>query len=180
MNIRELITNESPSTQFVLIGLLAVALAAFLTRAMAFFHRKKAGVRPIYPSGWSAAQCRALERLRLLVGLAIIPLWGSFLFIAPSVAAKWSAGCNFNVIFIIFLLLISNAWVLFLIPRNWEKFGAMSRSFGITITFLVVWWGATFTATGWMFAKASASPTMHAISGVYAAQSLPSLARPAN
>ena len=133
MNIRELITNESPSTQFVLIGLLAVALAALLARAMAFFHRKKAGVRPIYPSGWSAAQCRALERLRLLVGLAIISLWGSFLFIAPSVAAKWSAGCNLNGIFIIFLLLISNAWVLLLIPRNWGKFGAMSRSFGLRL-----------------------------------------------
>jgi hypothetical protein len=171
--IRELIADESLSTQFVLIGLLAVALGALLTRAMAFFHHKKAGVLPKYPSGWSAAQCRALESVQLLVGLTLIPLWGSFLFIAPSVAAKWPAGCNLVVIFIIFMLLISNAWVLLLTPRNWEKFGAISRSFSITITFLVIWWGATFTVTGWIFAKASASPTMHAISGVYAAQDLP-------
>ena len=163
----------SLSTQFLLVGLLAVALAAFLTRAMVFFHREKAGVRPIFPSAWSVAQCRTLESFRLLVGFALISLWGSFLFIAPSVAAKSSAGCNLNVIFIILLLLISNAWVLLLIPRNWEKFGAMSRSFSITMTFLVIWWGATFTATGWMFAKASASPTVHAISGVYAARGLP-------
>ena len=171
--IRELIADESLSTQLVLIGLLAVALGALLTRAMAFFHHKKAGVLPIYPSGWSAAQCRALESVQLLVGLTLFPLWGSFLFIAPSVAAKWPAGCNLVVIFIIFMLLISNAWVLLLTPRNWEKFGAISRSFSITITFLVIWWGATFTATGWIFAKASASPNMHAISGVYVAQDLP-------
>jgi len=41
--IRELIADESLSTQFVLIGLLAVALGALLTRAMAFFHHKMAG-----------------------------------------------------------------------------------------------------------------------------------------
>ena len=176
--IRELIADPSPSTQFFLIGLLAVALAAFLTRAIVFVHREKAGVRPIYPSGWSAGQCRTLESFRLLIGLALIPLWAFFLFIAPSVAAKWS--CNLVVIFIIFLLLISNAWALLLVPRNWEKFGAISRSFWITITFLVIWWTVAFTATGWMFAKASApSRPLHLISGVYAAaHGLPSLVPP--
>jgi len=166
----------SLSTQFLLVGLLAVALAAFLTRAMVFFHREKAGVRPIFPSAWSVAQCRTLESFRLLVGFALISLWGSFLFIAPSVPTNWPFG-YLDVIFIIWLLLISNAWVLLLVPRNWEKFGAISRSFWITITFLVVWWGVTLTVTGWMFAKASASPPMNGFSGVYAAQGLPSLAR---
>src|ERR1039457_6232879 len=137
----------SPSTQLLLMGLVAVASAALFTRAIVFFHREKAGVRPIYPSAWSAAQCRALESFRLLVGLALIPLWGFFLFIAPSLPTNWPFG-YLDVIFIIVLLLISNAWVLLLIPRNWEKFGAISRSFWITITFLVVWWGTIFTATG--------------------------------
>ena len=180
--IRELIADPSPSTQFLLIGLLAVASAAFLTRAMVFIHREKAGGRPIYPSGWSAAECRALESFRLLVGLALIPLWGSLLFIAKSVATKWPFGCNLVVIFIILLLLISNAWALLLVPRNWEKFGAMSRSFWITITFLVAWWGVAFTATGWMFAKAFSLPSrsLHSISGVYAAQSFPSTTRTAS
>ena len=173
--IRELIADSSPPTQLLLIGLLALASAALLTRAMAVY-REKTGGRPIYPSGWSPAQCRALESFRLLVGLALIPLWGSFLFIAPSVATKSSFGCNLNVIFIILLLLISNAWVLLLVPRNWEKLGVISRSFWITITFLMLWWGITFTATGWLFAKASApSPPVHTYYGVYAAQGLPSL-----
>lgn len=85
--IRELIADESQSTQLGLIGFLAVALGALLTRAMTFFHHRKAGV-----SGWSAAQCGVLERVQLLVGLTRIHFWGAFLFIAPSIAAKWPAG----------------------------------------------------------------------------------------
>ena len=160
--IRGLIADVRPSTQLILIGLLAVSLAALLTRAMVFFYREKAGVRSIYPSAWSAAQCRALEGFRLLVGLALILLWGTFLNIAPSVAAKSPVGFNLDVIFIIFLSLISNAWVLLLIPQNWGRFGAISRSFWITIAFLVGWWGVTFTATGWMIARAS-TPPLHSL-----------------
>ena len=76
------LSDVSPSIQLILIGLLAVALAALLARAMVFIHRKKMDVGTTYPKTWSAAQCRALESFRLLVGLAVIPLWGSFLFIA--------------------------------------------------------------------------------------------------
>jgi hypothetical protein len=72
-------------------------------------------------------------------------------------------------IILILILLISNAWVLLLVPHNWEKFSAISQSFSITMTLLVVWWGATFAATGWMLATASASPQVHIFGGVYAA-----------
>jgi hypothetical protein len=193
--IREL--DPSPSAQYLLIGLLAVAFATLLTRAMIFYHREKARIRPIYPSGWSAVECRTLEHFRTLIGVALIPVWGAFLFNAPSVATitspngiywhspllgftlfitpsvppNWPFGYYLNVIFLILLLLISNAWALLLIPQNWEKFGAISRSFRITFTFLVVWWTVTFTAAGWMLAtvaKASAPPPLHSVSGVTA------------
>jgi hypothetical protein len=163
--------DSSSSAQFLLIGLLAVACSALVTRAVIFFHREKAGTRPIYPATWSAAQCRTLEYFRLLVGLALIPLWGSFLFIAPSMRTDWLSG-HLNVGFLILLLWISDAWVLLLVPRNWGKFGAVSRSFWITITFLVVWWGATFTATGWMLVNVSAPPS-GVISGAYAVREVP-------
>ena len=150
----------SPSIQFLLIGLLAVALAALLARVMVFIHREKMGVRRTYPKTWSAAQCRALESFRLLVGLGLIPLWGSFLFIVHWPFEFW------DVIFLILLLLISNAWVRLLDHRNWEKFGAISRPFWITISFLVVWWGVVFTATGWMFA----APILSILSDLTGAQ----------
>ena len=167
----------SPSAQFLMIGLLVVAFGAFLARAILFARREYAGIRPVYPGAWSAAQCRSLEYFRLLVGLALIPLWGFFLFIAPSMTTNWPFAYT-ELISLVLLLLISNAWLLLLVPRNWEKFGAISRSFWITMTFLVVWWGVMFTATGWMFAKASESPPLRSLSGVYAAQGWPSLANP--
>ena len=39
----------SRSAQFLLIGLLAVACLVLVTRAMIFFRRERAGVRPMYP-----------------------------------------------------------------------------------------------------------------------------------
>jgi hypothetical protein len=163
--------NLSLSAQFALIGLLAVACSALVTRAMIFFHREKAGGRSIYPSTWSAAQCRTLEYFRLLVGLALIPLWGTFLCIAPSMRTDWSFE-HLDVIFLILLLWISDAWVLLLVPRNWKNFGAFTRSFWITITFLVVWWGATFMVTEWMLVKVSAPPS-DVFTGAYAVWGVP-------
>jgi hypothetical protein len=161
----------SPPAHFLLTCLLVVAAAALVARAMIFFQNETAGVRPIYPATWSAAQCRTLEYFRLLVGLALIPLWGSFLFIAPSMRTDWPFE-YFDVIFFILLLFISDAWALLLVPRNWEKFGAISRSFRIMIIFLVVWWGTTFTATGWLLAKVYAPPS-DVFSGAYADRGAP-------
>jgi hypothetical protein len=155
----------SLSSQVLAYGLLAAAMVAFLTRAVIFFRRENAGLQPLYPSSWSAAQCRTLEWFRLVICLALIPLWGIFLFIAPSMPSNWPVG------FVCFLslILISHAWVVLLTPRNWKMVGP--RSFWLAIMFLVVWWGATLTATGWMLAQASASPRVHVVPsiGVFAA-----------
>ena len=167
----------SSSTQLLLCGLVIVAFAAFLTRAVVFARREYKGIRRVYPSTWSTAQCQCLEYFRLLVGLALVPLWMYFYLFAPSMQANWPSK-YLDVLFLIFLLLISNAWSLLLVPGNWQKFGAISRSFWITIAFLVIWWGVTFTATAWMFTKASAPPPpppLRSFSGIYAAHALPSV-----
>jgi len=158
----------SPLTQIILAGLLVGASASLLMRAVAFLGRERSGMRHVYPKTWSELQCRFLESFRLLVGLALMMLWGAFLSIVPTVQTKWSFGDELSVALVILLLLISNAWMLLLLPRNWEKFGALSRSFSIVITFLFLWWGVAFTATSWLFAVASASSQLHSVSGVYA------------
>jgi hypothetical protein len=124
-------------------------------------------VRATYPSAWSTIQRRAVELVRQVIGLALLALWGAFLFVAPAIETRLP---YYGVIgFVILLLLISNAWLLLILPRSWEKFGAMSRSFSIMITFIVIWWSATFTATGWLLARAAAPQPLHSISGSYAA-----------
>jgi hypothetical protein len=161
--------REAALTQLILIGLLAVVWAAFVTRVVIFFRREYAGVRLVYPSAWTALQCRALEYFRRVVGLALIPLWVIYLLIAPSVPAGWLE--YVEVISLISMLVISYAWVILLTPSDWRKLDAFPQSFWLTIAFLMIWWGMAFTAVGWMFAEASASPPLRTYSGVFAAQS---------
>lgn len=158
----------SPSTQVLLVGLLAAALALIVTRVAVLLCRKKAGIRPHYPSAWSAAQCQTLEYFRLVVGLGLIALWGGFLILAPSMPKNWPFGL-LEVISLIMLLLISNAWILLLVPRNWQKLGAFPQSFWLTMIFLMVWWVSVFTATGWLLASGlEKAPSFDLLTGVFA------------
>ena len=159
--------DSSPSVQVLSYGILAVVMAAFLMRVVILFRCEYAGLRPVYPSNWSATQCRMLERFRLLICLALIPLWGICIFIVPSMATNWPVGF----LSFISMILASHAWVVLLIPRNWKKLGSYPQSFWLTITFLVVWWGVVLTATGWMFVKVTASPPPQILPpiGVFAA-----------
>ena len=140
------LTDFSPSIQLILFGLLAVALALPLIRVLVFIYREKVGVSTTYPKNWTAAQCQVLAWFRLLVGLGLIPLWGSFLFIV-----HWPFGF-WDLFYFVVLLLITSAWLRFLDQRNWEKSRGRPRAFWKTITFLIFWWGVVFTVTEWMFA----------------------------
>jgi hypothetical protein len=139
-------------------GLLAVVLTAFSLRVVIFFRRDAAGIRPRYPSSWTTAQAKALERFRLLPGLALIPLWTGFLFLLPNVPTNWP----FGFLALIALLLMSHGWVMLLVPRGWRSVGAFAPSFQLTITFLALWWVVMFTATAWIFSKAaSVTPALY-------------------
>jgi hypothetical protein len=156
--------------QLILMGVLAVVCAAFVTRAVIFFRREYAGVCLVYPSAWNSVQHRTIEYFRQLVGLALSLLWVAFLLIAPSMRESWPSG-YVEVISLISMLVISYAWVILLTPSDWRKLDAFPQSFWPTIAFLVIWWGMAFTAVGWMFVEASASPPLQTYSIVFAAQS---------
>jgi hypothetical protein len=161
------------STQLGLLILVVVLSAGFLMRALVFFRLESAGLPPLYPDSWNVAQCRALERFRLLIGLGLIPLWGVYLFIAPSMPANWSFGYLGQLISLIAMLSASYAWIVLLAARNWKRLDALPQSFLLIIAFLVLWWGAAFSAIGWMLAEASTPPKVHMFSGVYAAREMP-------
>jgi hypothetical protein len=158
----------SLSTQVILVILLVAAAAAVLTRGLIFFRREYSGIRPLYPDNWTAAQRRTLETFRLLVGLALISLWGFFLFLAPSLPTNAPFG-YLEGLLLILLLLISQAWILFLTPRNRPSRAAFSSSFWVTMTVVAVWWLSAFGVTGWILVKASAPPLrVIPLDGVYA------------
>ena len=154
------------STQLGLIGLVFVLWAGLLMKAAVYFRFESAGIRPLYPDSWNVAQCRALERFRLLIGLALVPLWAVYLFIVPSASTKWSFG-YLQVISLIAMLSVTYAWAVLLAARNWKGLEAFPRSFLLIIAFLVLWWGTAFSAIGWLLAEASA-PQPFRVFGVYA------------
>ena len=163
------------STQLILIGLIVVVWAAFLMRAAIFFRLERSGVSPQYPDSWNVEQRRILERFRLLIGLALIPLWAVYLFIRPSMPTNWPFG-YLGAISLLAMLSVSYAWTLLLAPRNWKRLDAFPQSFLTMITFLVLWWGMAFSAIGWMFAEALAPQPFHLFSpSVYAERSVPRL-----
>ncbi len=161
------------SNELILGSLVVVVWAAFLMRAAVFFRLERAGIGPLYPDSWNVGQRRALERFRLLIGLALVPLWAIYLSIAPSIPANSRFG-NLEMPMLISMLSASYAWILLLAPRNWKRLDALPRSFMLMIAFLVLWWATAFSALGWMFATASAPPSFRMFSnGVYAGQDTP-------
>src|SRR6185369_8605788 len=113
-----------------------------------------AGIPCRYPSSWSPAQCRALEQFRLFICLSLVLLWSFFLVIVPSIPTNWP----FGLVSLVSLLLLSQAWVALLTPRDWRRLGAHPGSFWLLSAFLVLWWAVALSATGWIFAQASAPP----------------------
>jgi hypothetical protein len=160
------------STQLGLISLVVVLSAGFFFRALVFCRRETAGLRPLYPDSWNIAQCQTLERLRLLIGLGLIPLWAVYLCIDRAAPPNWSFA-YFEVISLIAMLSVSYAWAVLLAARDWKRLYAFPQSFLVMIGFLVLWWGTAFSAIGWMLAEASTPPTVHMFSGVYAEREMP-------
>jgi hypothetical protein len=159
--------NLSQASQTLLLVVLTAAWAVLLIRVGSFFRRERAGLRPVYPSIWTTTQCRALEGFRLLIGVALTASWGSFFFIIPSLPTNWPFG-YLEAVLLITLLLMSYAWLLLLVPRNWKVLGGIAQSFWLTMAVLVVWWVFLFTATGWILVKAQVPrPDLHTI-GVFA------------
>jgi hypothetical protein len=147
-------------------AILALFLAALVVRALMFIRRTRAGQRSNYPSGWSAEQCKAFERFRLVLGMLLIPAWGLSLYLIPLAPRNWPFGFMAPISTII----ASHAWVVLLAARGWKSVGAFSPTFGATMLFLVTWWATLFLVGGWIFAKASAPPPPRGLPGpIYAA-----------
>jgi hypothetical protein len=161
------------STQVWLMSLVVAVGAGFLIRSMTFIRLERAGIRPLYPTSWNAAQCRALERFRLLIGLGLVMLWAAYLFVVPAKPTNWPFG-YLAAISLISMLAVSYAWTVLIAARNWSRLEVLPRSFLVIITFLALWWGTAFSAIGWMLAEASAPPAFHIIPlGAYAQRELP-------
>ena len=143
------------STQILLVTVVAILLSVVVIRAFMFLFHNFTGVAKVYPRTWTPAQCQLMDRLRLLIGLALGALWIATLLVAvPRMPTNWPFGL-LEWISIFVLLLLSNAWIILLLPRAWMRFGPLVNRFSIFMGGLIIWWVVTFGGTVWMITKAA-------------------------
>ena len=142
------------STQLFLVTILATLLAIVVFRSAIFVYRNAIGVPQRYPRPWTAEQCQLMNAFRLFIGLALSALWIALLTVAPQMPTSWPFGL-LEAVSLGALLLLTNAWILLVLPRDWEHLGRQTKRFSLTITALLLWWALMLGCTVWILAKAS-------------------------
>jgi hypothetical protein len=162
----------SLSTQLILVSLLLVVSVALLTRTVIFVRLERAGIGPLYPASWNPTQRKALEIFRLLIGIVLVPMWASYGLVASS-RQTYLPFDYFSMLLLISMISICYAWTLLLAPRDLRVLDRLPRSFLLTFTFLLIWWGTAFSAVGWMLTRVSApAPLLGLPNHAYASVSL--------
>ncbi len=75
----------------------------------------------------------------MVIGVAIILTGATLQMAGPRMPESWPFGYE-QAILTIGLLLLANAWLLLLLPRNWEHTILDKVSFAATIGVLTWWW----------------------------------------
>jgi hypothetical protein len=130
-----------PTTQAILLSAVAILAGMALIRIALFFRRQFARVPHRYPCNWTSNQTGIFEQVRMSIGVALGVTWASLELAAPWMPQSWPFGLA-EMVLTVGLLLLSNAWLLLLIPSNWEHSIASKVSFGTTMGILVWWWTA--------------------------------------
>jgi hypothetical protein len=144
-------------TQVLLIGILLVLIGSMLLRVGAILWRKRTQVSQLYPRSWTADQCQLMDRFCFAVGMTLSTLWLAQLIATPQMPTNSSFGFV-EMVSIMALLLLTNAWLILVLPRDWNLLGALTERFLVTLMTLAVWWTLMFSGTAWLLAKASSVP----------------------
>jgi hypothetical protein len=159
----------SPNSQLALYCATILGVGLLVARGILACYRYGTAVRHRYPAAWSDANVRLLERLRISTGLALALTWGCLLIASP----RMPAGAPFgflSALFLIFLLLVSTAWVRLMIPTEWKDTFIGRMKFEHAFGCLLVLW--TILLGGSLFAMAksatSAAERLLHVFGTYA------------
>ena len=157
-----------PTTQAVLLSAVAILAGVILIRVTVLFRRQYSRVPHRYPDSWTNDQAKVFERFRMAIGAALILTWATLQMAAPRMPESWPFGLQ-ETILTVGLLLLSNAWLLLLIPSNWENTILDKVGFATTIGVLAWWWTTLLGAVLLTIALAAMRPAAFTLPlGVYA------------
>jgi hypothetical protein len=151
-------------TETILGSLILVLLAGVFIRAGVFAYRAVMRIPRLYPAGWTATQCRTMDRFGLGIGMMLVVFWATQHFAVPLMPTNWPFGF-LEAISIIVLLFLTNAWVILVLPHDWRRlWGPLSR-FAVTMAVLAAWWAVMFAGTALMLAASTRPPLSVPIAG---------------
>jgi hypothetical protein len=127
-----------PLTQGILLSVAAMLAGVVVLRGTALF-RKQHTLVSGYPEEWTSAQTKVFQQVRTSIGVALGITWMILEVAAPRMPQSWPFGFA-EVVLTIGLLLLTNAWLLLLMPSKWENSAVGKVSFGATMGILVWWW----------------------------------------
>src|ERR1700681_1735 len=126
------------STQILLVGLLVLLTGSMLVRIGIIFWRKFIQVPRLYPRSWTVFQCKLMDRFCVAVGMMLSVLWLAQFIAAPQMPTNWPFGF-LEATSLVVLLLLTNAWLILLLPRDWRVLGALTERFAVTLMILATW-----------------------------------------
>jgi hypothetical protein len=156
--------NLGEMTELVVASLVLALLGAAFIRAAAVLYRILTRIPRRYPQSWTTAQCQLMDRFRLGVGVMLTAFWVAQHFAAPLMPTNWPFGL-LEALSVATLLLLTNAWIVLLLPRDWGELGVFTARFGVTMAVLVVWWAVMFGGTAWMLMTAASKPAPRPVIG---------------
>ena len=159
----------SPNTQTALICATMLGLGLVVARGSLACYRHTKAVQHQYPVEWSDAHIRMLEQLRIAIGFALLPTWAFLLVAAPQMPNSAPFGV-LPALFLIVLLLLTNAWVRLMIPSEWKHtfIGKMKSRHAVGC--LLVLWTILLGGSVFAIAKSTTSTAERPVHlfGVYA------------
>ena len=129
----------SSSAQAALVCAIALALGLALIRGMIALHRHQVAVPHRYPASWTSSQIRFLEHVRLSIGIALIGAWVCLLVSSPAMPQSAPFGLT-EMALTVALLLLTNAWVLLVIPLDWQHTFVGRMKFDRAVCVILLWW----------------------------------------
>jgi hypothetical protein len=144
----------SSNSQAALVCVTAIALGLALTRGMIALYRHQLAVPHRYPASWTRFQIRFLEHVRLSIGIALIAAWVCLLVSSPAMPQSAPFGLT-EVVLTIALLLLTNAWVLLVIPLDWQHTFVGKMDFDRAVCVILMWWTVLLGASVFAIVQAA-------------------------
>jgi len=115
-----ILPDLSPATQVGLRVCVAILVTMALIRVAVLFRRQHAQSPHRYPSSWTTEQVTVFERARVIIGVGLATTWAVLELASPRMPQSWPFGLA-QMSLTVGLLLLTNAWLLLIVPSDWEN-----------------------------------------------------------